>query len=119
MTSISDFSDTEKWVVRSALDERWGHGTVELQLADVEVRLSASDRELTSCPAVYWEAQGCHFVLIKTGEQRYRSQFYYAGHEQYGTGIDEYSDLSECVLTLLRMQADHELARGLGPSQTK
>jgi hypothetical protein len=25
----------------------------------------------------------------------------------YGTGVEEYDDLSECVVTLLQVQADH------------
>jgi hypothetical protein len=28
--------------------------------------------------------------------------------DHYGTGRDEYDDLEQCTLTLLRVQADHE-----------
>jgi hypothetical protein len=38
---------------------------------------------------------------------RYRCQFFYSDADQYGTGHDEYTDLQRCVLTLLRVQADH------------
>ena len=41
---------------------------------------------------------------------RFRSQFYYSIGEQYGTGRD-FDDLAECVVTTLRLQADHEKDR--------
>jgi hypothetical protein len=50
-------------------------------------------------------------VIIKTDQNRYRTQFYYGNREQYGTGIEEYSDLGDCVLSLLRLQSDHERIR--------
>jgi len=107
MAEIPDISETEKWVVQTTLRERYGDD-VPLQLADAEIRLHASDRELSSCPVVYWERQGCHFVIFKTGERRYRSQFFYRGFQQYGTGVHEYDDLSECIVSLLQVQADYE-----------
>lgn len=42
----------------------------------------------------------------KTGEPRYRCQFYYRVRQMYGTGEEEYDDLSECMVTLLQVQAD-------------
>ena len=59
-------------------------------------------------PAVFWQQGDCHFVIMKTGESSYRTQFYYGNREQYGTGIHEYDDLAECTVSLLRLQADHE-----------
>ena len=38
---------------------------------------------------------------------RYRCQFYYRVHQMYGTGEEEYDDLSECMVTLLQVQADY------------
>jgi hypothetical protein len=29
----------------------------------------------------------------------------------YGTGVEEYDDLSECAVTLLQVQADHVASR--------
>ncbi len=110
MTGIPDFSDSELEVVREALAERWGR-PVEVEVAEAEVRLNPHSFQLTTCPALYWEADGCHFVVVKTGSSRYRCQFYYRIRQMYGTGIEEYDDLGECVLTLLRVQADHELER--------
>jgi hypothetical protein len=106
MSQIADFSESELWVIRTTLAERYNE-TVQTQLADAELRLDPYSSELTSCPVAYWERDGCHFVVFKTGEHRYRCQFYYRIHQMFGTGIEEFDDLSECVVTLLQVQADH------------
>ncbi len=107
MAEIPDISDTEHWILETTLKERYGR-ELELQLADAEIRLHPSDRELTSCPMVVWhDGQGCNFVIFKTGDRNYRCQFFYRGYQQYGTGVKEYDDLSECVVSLLQAQADH------------
>jgi hypothetical protein len=106
MSQIADFSESELWVIRTTLAERYNE-TVQTQLADAELRLDPYSSELTSCPVAYWEREGCHFVVFKTGEHRYRCQFYYRIHQMFGTGIEEFDDLSECVVTLLQVQADH------------
>ncbi|HEY5602764.1 MAG TPA: hypothetical protein VIM41_06615 [Gammaproteobacteria bacterium] len=111
MTEIKDFSAQELDMVQQTLKERYGHN-VELELADVELRLDPIAYELTTCPALYWEMSGCHFVISKLGKMRYYAQFYYRGYEQFGTGIREFDDLFDCVTTLLRVQADHDLMKG-------
>ena len=110
MSTIPDFTETELDVVRAALQERYPIPP-EIQFAESEMRLETEDRELSVCPTLYWQARRCHFVICKTGTDHYRNQFYYSVREQYGTGITEYSDLGECVLTVLRLQADHEAQR--------
>ena len=107
MKAIPDISDNETWIIRTTLRERYNQ-EVELQLADSEIRLRPSDRELSSCPVWYWQWQGCHFVIFKTGDRNYRCQFFYKPYRQYGTGIYEYTDITECVVSLLQAQADHE-----------
>lgn len=106
MAEIADISETELWVINTTLRERYGRD-VELQLADAEIRLNPADRELSNCPVVYWQMDDCNFVLFKTGDGRYRCQFFYRGYQQYGTGRHEYDDLAECVVDLLQTQADH------------
>jgi hypothetical protein len=108
---ISDFTDTERWTIQTTVDERWSKDRVELHLADVEARLSPADAELTTCPAFFWHVGECNFVVMKSGEKRYRNQFFYQADEQFGTGIEEYSDLAECTLSLLQVQADYESER--------
>ena len=111
MNDIPDITKTEQWAIKTSLDERWGSNAIAFELVDVEARLDPSDRELTECPAVYWQHGDCHFVIMKTGDSTYRTQFYYGNREQFGTGILEYDDITECVISLLRLQADHESTR--------
>jgi hypothetical protein len=44
LATIPDITDTEQWVLRTTLRERYGRD-LELQLADAEIRLHASDCE--------------------------------------------------------------------------
>lgn len=76
MQTIPDITDNETWIIRTTLRERYNQ-EVELQLADSEIRLRPSDRELSACPVWYWQWDGCHFVIFKTGDKNYRSQFFY------------------------------------------
>ncbi len=112
MSGIPEFGDAELWVIKSALKERYGKD-LEVELADSELRLHPDDQELTLCPTVFWQERGASFVLCKVAENRYRSLFFYSAREQYGTGRQEYDDLADCVLTLLRLQADHEAKRAV------
>ena len=105
MSTIEDYTDSELWLIKSTLKERYGKD-VDIQLADIELRLNPYATELTPCPAAYWEDEGCHFIVCKSGDSRYRCQFYYRVHQMYGTGVEEYDDLSECIVTLLQVQAD-------------
>ncbi len=106
MGQIPDFTDTELWIIRSTVKERYGRA-VSVELAETEIRARPGAKELTVCPAAYWEQEGAHFIVIKTAANRYRCQFYYRLHQMYGTGVEEYEDLGECVITLLHVQADH------------
>ncbi|KPJ92930.1 MAG: hypothetical protein AMJ53_08435 [Gammaproteobacteria bacterium SG8_11] len=107
MSAIPDFTNDELDIIKQTVAERFGEPK-DIELADTEMRLDKSITQLTNCPAVYWEARDCHFVIVKTGGKRYRNQFFYRGYQQYGTGIEEYDDIFNCTLTLLQVQADHE-----------
>jgi len=108
MAAITDFTETELWTLQSTLEERWGKDSeIELKLAETDVRLSPSDRESTECPAVIWSHNGCNFIIMKSGLQNYRCQFFYKGYQQYGTGIREYDDMGDCIISLLQVQSDH------------
>jgi len=108
--TIPDFNSAERWVIESALKERYGH-FVQIELADSELRLEPEAPVLTACPTVFWSERGCNFLIFKTGEERYRCQFFYSDDEQYGTGRAEFDELAECVSLLLKLQADHEQQR--------
>jgi len=106
MQAVPDISDSETWVIRTTLQERY-KDDIEIQIADSEIRLQPSDRDLTSCPVWYWQQENCHFIIFKAGTRRYRCQFFYRPYQQYGTGVTEYNDIAECVVSLLQAQADH------------
>jgi hypothetical protein len=115
MSAIPDFNDGELWVVKTTLKERYGYN-VEVQLADSELRLSPDDRELTECPTLFWQDDKVSFVVFKIAPERYRCQFFYSIREQYGTGIEEFDNIGECVTALLQVQADHEIKKNLETS---
>lgn len=117
MGTIPDFTEAERWVVESALKERYGK-PVALEPADAEVKLDRGSDKPTACPVLYWQERGAGFVICKTAENRYRSMFFYSVHEQYGTGREEYDDLAECVSVLLKLQADNEKDRAGATSGT-
>lgn len=105
--TVPDFTESERELVVALLEERYSK-PVPIELADSELQLDLASEDLTVCPTLYWNERGAHFVVCKVGQDRYRCQFFYADADQYGTGHDEYIDLRRCVLTLLRVQADHE-----------
>ena len=110
MSKIEDFTESELWIIKTTLEERYGEA-IEPMLADTELRLNPYATELTPCPAAYWEHEGCHFIICKTGDSKYRCQFYYRVHQMYGTGVEEYDDLSEGTVSLLQVQADYAVAQ--------
>lgn len=105
--TVPDFTEAERALVAELLLQRYGKA-VPTELADSELQLDAASTDLTLCPALYWSERGAHFVVCKVGPGRFRCQFFYTDADQYGTGHEEYTDLRRCVLTLLRVQADHE-----------
>ncbi len=111
---IPDISEHEMWLVQSTLNERYEGAGVKAQKVDVELRLSPADRELTTCPAMYWEEGKCRFIIAKTyedkrtGERLYYSQFFYSVRHNYGTEEHEYKDLGDCVVNLLKLQEEFD-----------
>ncbi len=110
MSTIPDFSDEEFNVVRDTVKERFRQD-VPIEPVDTELRLYKDDRELTECPALYWQVGECHFLLAKMGDSVFHCQFFYSVRDQYGTGIDRFDDILNAVTTLLQVQADHESQR--------
>lgn len=107
MSSIPDFTESELWTVHDTLKQRYGR-EIEPELGEAELRLDPHSSTLTPCPVLFWKERGCNFVIFKMGERAYRGQFFYRVHQQYGTGIDQFDNLTECTVTLLQVQADHE-----------
>jgi hypothetical protein len=105
--TIPDFTDVELKLVNQTLLERYGR-MVALQTADAEVQLDPESEQLTTCPVIYWEERGAHFVAFKLGPSLFKAQFFYNETTQFGTGKESFDNLGDCVITLLQVQADHE-----------
>jgi hypothetical protein len=101
--SIPGFSASDLSLVRACLKERFGHD-VEVNEVETEVRLYPGDRELALCPALFWQQDKCSFVVSKTGPAGYRAMFYYSVKDRFGTGTEEYDNLGDCIITLLKVQ---------------
>ncbi len=110
MTEIPDFSEAELNTVREMLAQRYKQ-PVETHLADVDLTLTPGSDQVSVCPAVFWQARNCNFVLFKTGEAEFRCQFFYEPAEQFGTGRTLYPKLDQCIAAVLQVQSDHERER--------
>jgi hypothetical protein len=107
LETIPPFYESELWVIKNTLKERYNQ-TVDIDTGEGEIRLHPDHRELTLCPVVAWKVDKVTFVIVKSGLERYRCQFFYRVHQQFGTSIDEYDNIGDCVVSLLRAQADYE-----------
>jgi len=106
MTAIPDFTEAERRLFSAALRERYGQA-VEVEDVETEIRLMPADRELTVCPALYWEdGERCRFVVSKTGVDKFRSMFFWSIKDRFATGKDEYDNLGDCLVTTLKMQEE-------------
>ncbi len=107
MSAIPEFTESELSSIREFLRQRFTE-TVEIQLADAELRLDANSNVVTECPTVFWKARDCNFVVFKSGSNEFRCQFFYNPSDQFGTGHSHYNSLDACVSALLQVQSDHE-----------
>jgi len=105
---IPDYTESQVWTLAESLKERFLKD-IDIQLIDSEIRLNSQDDELTNVPGLYWEADDCHFLILKTGLSKYRCQFFYQADQQYGTDIDEYNEFADCIMSLLQVQAEYDL----------
>ena len=104
---VPDFTASELAIAAQVLRERYGRD-IEPELADSELGLDPGSSEPTLCPTLFWSDRGTHFVVFKIADGTYRCQFFYSDADHYGTGRDTYDDLRDCMLSLLRVQSDHE-----------
>lgn len=117
---IPDFTDFELETVQKTVNERFGK-EIEIMLGDAEVRLNPHSTDMTLCPVMLWKEDGCQFVIIKQGQHSYRPQFFYRVIDEYGTGVNDYPDIADCIVALLQTQADHHSQRvgNFPPEQSK
>jgi len=104
-SKIPDFTETELWVVRSTLKERYGQ-EIELQLAETETS-SPEAGGMDWYPTLFWTAKGAKFAIVKLGAKRFRPIFYYHPETQLGTGVDSYDEIGDAVISVLQVEADH------------
>ena len=124
MKDIPAFNPAERRAVEAAMIYRYGQ-LVDLQEADVEVRLTPGSEALTTVPGIYWNERKVQFVVCKLGDRRYRSYFFYTEEQQYRIGEQDYDVIEDCVRNLLQLQVDHDVKRraimsnpGLGPDES-
>ena len=110
MSGIPEFSASDLKLVQATIKERFGR-EADIQQVETEVRLSPGDRELTDCPALFWVVDDCAFVISRTGPAAYRAMFYYSVKDRFGTGQEEYDNLGDCVITLLKVQEEMDAKR--------
>jgi hypothetical protein len=103
---IPDFTEAEIKLASQTLRERYGRD-IPVEIADAEIGIG-DNAELTTCPVMFWEERRANFVVFKTGESRYRAQFFYSEAQQFGTGKNEFDNLGDCLVTVLQVQSDHE-----------
>ncbi len=107
---IPEFTARERNLVSQSLVERFGM-PIPIQSIQAEIQLDLLQEDLTPCPSLTWQEGVCHFVVFKTGDSRFRCQFYYTDAEQFGTDCREYDNLGDCVIDLLQVQNKHETER--------
>ncbi len=103
---MTDFTDSELEAVQDALYRRYKE-EIEIHLADCEVQPDLSDRDIVERPAIFWNALGCNFIVIKMDQSRFHGRYFYNPHEQFPEKHNEYSDVINCASSLLRDEADH------------
>ena len=105
--SIPDFSEQQVSTVQQMINARYKED-IELLLADSEVQIDPAILDTTACPILFWNARECNFVIMRTGENQYRAQYFYNPHEQYPTQQDFFTIIEDCVTAVLREQSDYE-----------
>ena len=105
--SIIDFSEEQVGSVQSLINARYGEET-ELHLGDSKVQIDPEKEKMTVCPVIFWNARDCNFVIIKTGEDQFRAQYFYTPHEQASTQQAFFTTVEDGALAVLREQSDYE-----------
>jgi len=85
---IPDFTASQTWTIESPFKERFKENMPPLS-------------------GLYRESENSHFVIFKSGQSKYRCPFFYPVHRQYGTGIEEYDEIKDCITSLPRVQFDY------------
>ena len=104
---MQDYTEKEISAVQKVLAERYKE-EIEIFLADCEIQPDKDKSKLVECPAIFWRARDCNFVVVKLAPNRFRGHFFYRPDEHFGGEVPEYTDAVNCTRTLLQFQSDHE-----------
>ncbi|CAC9436896.1 hypothetical protein [bacterium endosymbiont of Bathymodiolus sp. 5 South] len=99
-----DFTQTEIDIIKKHVDGRWQKKDHGVHMGDIEV----GGKEK---PAAIWEDTYYTFIIIKIAAFTYKNMFYFMRDKRFDTGTDEYSDLNECVDSIMKAQADFSLSK--------
>ncbi len=106
---VEDFNEHEINIAKKLIDNRWKNGNVNIHLADIEYT-KENEESPKPYPALVWEYKVTTFVILKIANLTYKSFFYYKNNKRFDTGVLEYNDLHECVMTIMKAQADFLLS---------
>ena len=115
--TMTDYTEKEIEAVEEALRQRY-RKDVDVYLADCEVQPDTSRNEVSEHPALFWQVQGCNFVVIKSDNDKFEGRFFYNPDEHFGGKRQKFTDVVNCVLNLLRDQADEVRASQGVPTGT-
>ena len=104
---IPDFTDQQLSAIQRLINSHYGEET-EMHLGDSELQLNPQAKQVESCPIIFWSACGCNFVIVRTGEDQYRAQYFYTPHEQVSTHQVFFTTVEDCASAVLREQSDAE-----------
>jgi hypothetical protein len=104
---IPDFSDQQLSDIQALINARYGEET-ELHLGDSEIQIDPKQQQLDICPIIFWSARECNFVIMRTGEDQYRAQYFYTPHTQVSTQQAFFTTVEDCASAVLREQSDYE-----------
>ncbi len=99
-----DFTQSETGIIKKHIDARWTKKDHGLHMGDIEV----GDVEK---PSAVWEDGYYTFIVIKMADSIYKNMFYFMRDKRFDTGTDEYTDLDECVDSIMKAQADFSLSK--------
>lgn len=105
--AVTDFTDEEISTLQALVNRRCGV-TTELLLGDSDFQSDPAQAEVVSCPVVFWSSLDCNFVLMRTGEDQYRAQYYYNPNDQFSTRQSVFTDIEDCASAVMREQSESE-----------
>lgn len=96
---ILDYTAAQFNSAQAIINQRYGEA-ISLHLAD-------NDDPINPCPALFWTARGCNFIVLKTAEAVFAARYFYKTDAQFSTVQQQFNTLEDCVSAVLQAQIDH------------